>query len=308
MAKRHFHSFLKLLSLITAASMLSCSPVIRSSKITALSTNYCAPTIQYSLDPGIEQDSLPVASITSRLSSHDARVAAHVGIVPLLSHYSDATSAEQKIAARQRIMEKLILFQTETEAVAAELDCNGERFDQLSRFLNILNSRQTNQLTVASIVVGAAITLSTAIIKNDNLNKGINIGGGLAGAGLGFTLLSPKGKKVQLKPSRSLLKNIWTESNADNAFPAALWKVMTDKSFSNDGQLSLVQTLRKRWEIFIFNQEVHTDTEQRFFETGGNYSEEDFQHLADMTNELQASVRTVQQDLRSLVSTINQLP
>lgn len=103
------------------------------------------------------------------------------------------------------------------------------------------------------------------------------------------------------------MDNVWFENNADMAFPPALWSVMTDKAFSNEGRFSLVQTLKKRWMLFVFDEKINTEDEQRFFKTGGYFSEEDIQHLADMHNQLQASVRSVQQDMRSLIEAINKL-
>lgn len=295
-----------LMTVMTAGMLLSCSPVIHTSKTTALSNNYCAPNIPY-LDEQVEMGT-PDTVVSSSLSEHDYILATHIGLVSLISQFSrvDATPLE-RLEAKQKMTDKILLFQTEINAVAAELDCNGERFDQLGKFLGDRNDKINNRLTVASIAIGAAITLSTAFIKNNDANTAISIGGGITGAGLGFLLLKPRGKKIALEINRSLLKNVWWENNDNTAFPPALWRVMNEKSFSNDGELSLIQTLRKRWLIFVFNNQVNLSDEQLYFGSGGNFSEEGIQHLSDMNNELQASVRTVQQDLRSLLAAINRL-
>ncbi len=285
----------------------SCSSVLQSSKINALRNDYCAPSLIY-LNDSIEQKSnFKSESVAKRLDKHDYTLAAHVGLVELLDQYLKSQSAEDKLIARQKITEKILLFNTEVEAVVAELDCNGERYDQLARFLDARNSKINTRLNVASIVTGAALTISTAIIKNDNVNKTINISGGVVGAGLGFMLLNPKGKKVKLQTRRSLLDNVWRESNSDHAFPTSLWRVLNEKSFSNEGKQSLIQTLKKRWLTFVFDDKLNQEDEQRFFGINGYFSEEDIHNLADMHNQLQASVRTVQQDMRSLTSAINRL-
>lgn len=287
----------------------SCSSVMESSKVNALRDDYCAPAVQYQQEDtlaGNENNTVnPV--VAGKLNTHDYNLASRIGLTPLIADYLNSASPTDKLAAKQKLTDKIILFNTQVEAVVAELDCNGERFDQLARFIHTRNGRTTTRLTVASIVTAAAITISTALIKNNSLNKGINISGGVIGAGLGFVLLNPKGKKVKLQTSRSLLDNVWFENNADMAFPPALWSVMTDKAFSNEGRFSLVQTLKKRWMLFVFDEKINTEDEQRFFKTGGYFSEEDIQHLADMHNQLQASVRSVQQDMRSLIEAINKL-
>lgn len=294
-----------LLVLLLAGLMFSCTPVLESSRLTALSNDYCAPGIAYGQDtfvqPGKDIDTL----VASHLSAHDYTLAADLGLVPLLAQYLRSVALTEKLVARQKITGRILLLNTEIEAVVAELDCNGERYDQLARYLATKNSKRNTRLTVASIVAAAAITVSTALIKNDDLNKGINIGGGITGTALGFMLLNPKGKQLKLPVYRSLLSNVWHEQNTDNAFPPALWQIITDRTFSNEGKQSLIQTLKKRWLLFVFDGKISQRDEQLYFGKGGYFSEEDIQHLSDMHNELQASVRTVSQDMRSLISAVN---
>lgn len=292
---------LKWYYLLVSCTALSCSPVLQSSKLTALSNDYCAPAIPYGKDTLTQESKNTDTLVARRLTPYDYALAAHIGLIPLLSQYLSSPAPLEKV----KITHRLLLLNTEIEAVVAELDCNGERFDQLARFLETKNNKRTTRLTVASIISAAAITLSTALIKNDDVNKGINIGGGITGTTLGFMLLNPKGKKLKLPIYRSMLSNVWYENNADKAFPPALWRIITDKSFSNERKLSLIQTLKKRWLLFVFDGKVDVKNEQLFFGTGGYFSEEDIRHLSDMNNELQASVRTVEQDMRSLISAID---
>lgn len=288
-------------------SLCSCSSVLQSSKINALRNDYCAPSLNYLNDSVEQKSNYRSESVAKKLDKHDYTLASRVGLVELLDQYLKSENAQDKLIARQKITETILLFNTEVEAVVAELDCNGERYDQLARFLDARNSKINTRLNVASIVTGAALTISTAIIKNNSVNKTINISGGVVGAGLGFMLLNPKGKKVKLKTRRSLLDNVWRESNSDHAFPTSLWRVLNEKSFSNEGKQSLLQTLKKRWLTFVFDDKLNQEDEQRFFGINGYFSEEDIHNLADMHNQLQASVRTVQQDMRSLTSAINRL-
>lgn len=139
------------------------------------------------------------------------------------------------------------------------------------------------------------------------MNKGINITVGIAGAGLGFLPLNPKGRKVELNNNRNLLRNVWRNNNGDIAFPLALWRVMNEKSFSNAGELSLLQTLKSRRVSFAFEDNISKKQEELYFGKGGLFSSDNIHLRSGMNNELKATVRTVQQDLRSLVFTISLL-
>ncbi|MVN92718.1 hypothetical protein GO816_16400 [Mucilaginibacter sp. HME9299] len=295
--------------LFAAVWLSSCSTLNESSKLTALKNDYCAPTVKYQQDDSASLNEVQTIDplIKAKLNQHDIYLASHLGLTTLLSSYLHSSVPVEKLASKQQLIERILLFNTQTEAIVAELDCNGERFDQLARYLDDKNNHTIIRLTVASILTAAVVSISTALVKNEKLDKGINIGGGIAGAGLGFMLLNPKGKKVALKTGKGLLTNVWNETNTEMAFPPALWRVMTDKTFSNSGELSLIQTLKRRWELFVFNGKVEAEDQLRFFKEGGYFSEEDVQHLADMHNQLQASVRSVQQDTRSLIEAINHL-
>ncbi|MCD8740977.1 hypothetical protein LT679_10225 [Mucilaginibacter roseus] len=287
----------------------SCATRKGNSKIAALKNDYCAPAIKYQQDDSLslEDGRLADPSIRAKLNMHDLKMASHLGLNKILVSYLNSSSSVDRLAAKQQLIEKILLFNTQIEAIVAELDCNGERYEQLARYLDGKNGHTTSRLTVASIITAAAVSVSTALIKNDNVNKGINIGGGLAGAGLGFMLLNPKGKKIKLQSGKGLLTNVWNENNTDTSFPPALWRIMMDKTFSNSGESSLLQTLKRRWVLFVFNGKVDSTDEVRFFNSGGYFSEQDVQHLADMHNQLQASVRSVQQDTRGLIEAINRL-
>ncbi|WP_342648439.1 hypothetical protein [Mucilaginibacter sp. CSA2-8R] len=299
------------LAMFAAAIVLmatsSCSTVLNNSKTSALSTDYCAPRLHYRDDTTKQVFVSKNALVAAKLDAHDYTLATHIGLLELLNQYSISETAEEKLNSKQKITERVLLLNTEMEAVVAELDCNGERYDQLARFLDARNHKVNTRLTVASIVTGAALAISTAIIKNNKVTNAVNISGGVAGAGLGFMLLNPKGKKIQLQTQHSLLNNVWHESNADNALPPALWRVLNEKAFSNEGKQSLIQTLKKRWLTFVFDDKLNKEDEQRFFGIKGYFNEEDLQHLADMHNQLQASIRTIQQDMRSLIAAINRI-
>ncbi|MCR4032156.1 MULTISPECIES: hypothetical protein [Flavobacterium] len=128
-------------------------------------------------------------------SYHDFLLLKDIGLVVPVLEYLKVVDSQEKMAARQKVITQYLLFTTEVEAVAAELDCNGERIDQLAGYVDNLNSKFQLRLTVGSILLGAATSITAATVKNDKLNNTLSI---LCGAGtgvLGFMPLNPKGKK-----------------------------------------------------------------------------------------------------------------
>lgn len=96
---------------------------------------------------------------------------------------------------KQKITARLLFGQSQLEAVAGELDCEGERSDLAASYLNGVNSKRNTKLTVSSVIVGALITVGTVIVSGKTGQTRAGVGGGLLSAGLGAMTSSLKGKK-----------------------------------------------------------------------------------------------------------------
>lgn len=203
---------------------------------------------------------------------------------------------------KQKISSRLLLAQSEINSVAAELDCEGERSDMAAHYLDGINGKRNTNFTVGALVVGAVTTVVTAIVKNNNVQNTIAITGGLAGAGLGAMTINPKGKKVEYLHDRNLLKSIWKDPASNADYPDFVWKMLHEKSFSNTGNSSLAQSIRDRWLKFGFDGKIDADQEALLFGTGGYYRADELHIRSSMTNQLQSTIRSMQQDLSSLVA------
>lgn len=287
----------------------SCTSVIKSSKVSALTNNYCSPNIRYDFaDPRtVEFTAQDNEYLKKELSEHDYTLCKATGLLPALSSYVNAKDTLQALVAKQNITDRFLLATTELEAISAELDCNGERIDQLASYLDNINSNKTTKLTVASIALGALTVASSAIIKNNSVNNAVNITGGAAAAAIGFMTLNPKGKKVEMYTHRNMLKNIWYNDNSDQTYPQSLWHILTEKEFSNSKKSTLIETIKSRWVQYNFGDGTDPTTERMFFKDGGIYTAGDLHTLSNMYNELQATIRGTQQDMRSLILKINSL-
>lgn len=305
---------MKLLKIFTAILIVSilvssCSTVLKSTKIDYLTSNYCQPTIQYDYsqletpkNKILKQDSI----LDANLSKHDLLVSKAIGIETYLAEYLQIKKDTLKrLVLKQKITDRLMLTTIEINALASELDCNGERINKLADYIDNINNKQTKNLTVASVTLGALTTVATVLIRNNNASNIVGVSGGLLSAGLGALTISPKGKKIDLKLQRNLLRNIWYNDNSDEAYPNSIWAIINEKQFSNSGENDLQESIKNRWTQYNFDGKIDPKAQKLFFDDGGIYTADDLHSRANMLNELQATIRSLEQDLKSLTVRLN---
>jgi hypothetical protein len=205
---------------------------------------------------------------------------------------------------RQYIYDKVLLANSEIDAIAAELDCEGERIDQIAKYVDNVNAKRTTRLTVASIVIGAAAGITSATVTDAGWNKGIAIGAGVAGAGLGLATLNPKGRKIQLMHKRNLLRTVWTGEN-NNDIPTFLWFMLTEKRISNSGNNNLLNNLKHRWITYQFDGDSSKAARSVNFSEGGIYRADDLHDRAEMINQFQAEIRSISQNVNIFLQELN---
>ncbi|MGO4291682.1 hypothetical protein [Chitinophaga sp. RAB17] len=267
--------------------------------------DYCAPAAAYS-----HPASTPVSNTDSLLAAHkdmpphEILMANATGTLALIQRLktfvadSSVGGSMSRAEIRSQIHHRLLLATMEIAGVAAELDCEGERADQLARYLDNFNSKRNTRLTVASIIVGAITTIATVAIKNDGPQNAVAITGGLLSAGLGAMTINAARKKMTLTHERNVLHDIWYTPDTSAIYPSFTWYILTEKHFSNSGQFSLAVSIRKRWEKYDLGGPLSTSDEQLFFGSGGTYKADNLHTRASMLNELQSTVRSVNQDLQ----------
>lgn len=309
----------RLLILSTGLLLLSaCHTTKKASsvKLEAFKYNYCAPTVPYLKTSAIFTDPQPIretVKTATNISEHDVLLCQILGINSYINalwelkqdRSSDRTA--QYLLLKQKINSRMSLAQSELDAVAAELDCEGERSDMAATYLDGLNSKRNRNLTVASVTLGALTTVATALIKNDGVQTGVGVSGGLVSAGLGALTINPKGKKVEFYHERNLLKPIWNEEVDNTDYPDFVWKILHEKKFSNKGDLSLAQSIKNRWITFEFDGKIEKEQKKLLFGTGGYYRSDDLHTRSAMINQLQSTIRSIHQDFTSLIRYIDQL-
>lgn len=214
------------------------------------------------------------------------------------------TNTEAQIKAirlKEEINTTLIATQTELNATSAELDCEGERIEQIAKSIDSKNNTYINRLTVASIVLGAAASIAGILISDNNWNNGITIGAGIGGGGLAFGVLKNKGHKIELYHKRNLLRNIWSEKNLSSNFPPFVWFMLSEKQFSNSGETALIKNIKKRWIEYQFEGNEKDANESFLFLDNGIYHSDDLHNRSEMINQLQSTIRALNQNLNFLI-------
>ncbi|WP_243900067.1 hypothetical protein [Hymenobacter defluvii] len=303
--------------LVVAVLLSACAGARQSGQSLRVEAGYCDPPHLIADDPAF----LPLPSmqlllrdslLSKRFSQRSLLLANAAGVLPQLHELvrleratpTGNARSEQYQAQQQRILTRLLLLSTTIASVAAELDCEGERADQVASYLTEHANRREQRLTVLSIAVGAVSGIATTVLEGRTAQYAFGIGGGLATAILGVLTLTSNPTVLFTHP-RNLLADIWQEAPQSNAYPPAVWYVLTEPAFSNQGQSSLAHNARRRWQHY--GQLERPDSRkgraqlELLFGGGGHYDANALHLRADMLNELQASVRLINQDLRGLL-------
>lgn len=308
-------SFISLAVLISLLCQLSCTraKVITSDQL-GLNRDYCAPIIRADEETSASRLDQPETAyekaqlFNQYFTIHDYFMARATGTLSLIND-GLAQQADSSIEARllrieikDQIQQQLLLFRTEIDGLVAELDCQGERLDQLSDYLADLNDRRETNLTVASVIVGAVTTVIAALVVPTPTEDIIAVSGGLLSAGLGAMTIKSKGKMLEFYHERNLLEDIWFPSKKSVLYPASIWYVLNNKDFSNSRTSTLAESIKKRWLEFEFNKGISPEEENLIFRKGGIYDAETLHKRATMINQLQSTIRSINQDLDGFIA------
>ena len=288
-----------------------------------VAAGYCDPPLPYRYDPAFAPQPDFAAALTPALLARYPRrnllTANAAGILPLLqtllalearARQQPSPAAEVAVLRqRQQILAQVALVSTTVASVAAELDCEGERADQVAGYLSAQDGRRTQRLNVLSISFGAASGIGTTVIDSKPGQYAFGIGGGLLAAGLGLLTLHG-GSTAEFDHPRNLLAEVWGEKPTSALFPPSVWYMLTDPAFSNGGQTAIAHNTRQRWQHY--GQLAHPDSKEGqqtaalLFGEGGAYSADQLTVRANMLNELQSAVRLLNQELQGLLLALNE--
>ena len=304
--------------ILYAITFVVCFSSCKSYKLITYESDYCEPPIYANIvEKPIEFNSdsilVPDHKWKTQFTKQNILLAHALNLdkeleqlTELRDEHSNIKDSVLYLAAQQKIEQKVRDALVEIDALVGELDCEGERCDQLKELLEGMNSKRDNKLTVASIVIGALSAVADACISNDGWNKGVAIGAGVIGAGLGWATLSPKGKRLILKHKRNHLRAIWEEKNS-NGFPPIVWYMLNETKFTNTQQSTMLRNIRKRWLTFTFEDDIKEANKSVLFKSEGVYTEDLLETRSQIVGQLKATTQTLNQNFSSLLKEIKQL-
>jgi hypothetical protein len=308
---RKIKSLLKIGLLFLLSSCISTRPNLRVSQL-----NYCAPTSPYIYDSTY----LPLENITpllvrdkvllKRFSYQDLLLANASGSFFLLrdlAHLQETKSNDEDsliymMIKKQQVFNRLMLASTELASVAAELDCESERSNQLASYLDQINDTRVQRLTILSVITGAVTGIVTSVSTNYKIQLSVGVNGSIASAIFGGLAVFSSRKSIVLKHNRNLLTDIWWEPKNSSTYPPFIWFVLNAKEFNVGGAGSTIQSIKERWiEEGLIDSSPKRKKEALFFGTGGKYRANDLHTRSSMINQLKAEIRSINQNLQSLM-------
>ena len=305
--------FVLLTCLIPFLPLLRCSPrQYPDSRFAACYPNHPYDTSSFHwTDP---TDSV-IRGLKSRYTGYSLLVANSAGLLISIADYereksrlNNKENALQRIGIleqREIIINRINLFRSQVASVAAELDCEGERADQLSVYLDKIDHKRTKNLTVASILSGAIGAVAAAALQGDQ-SRTAAIAGGIGSAVLGLISLSSN-KKVSYNHPRNLLADIWLIPKRSKYYPGMVWNMLSHAQFSNSGEFSVAFNTRKGWQNYWGLKASDKGADKKIkllMGQGGEYTADELKLRANMLNQLQAAVKLIDQDIQGLLSEI----
>lgn len=301
-----------------AITFVVCLSSCKSYKLITYESDYCEPpiyanTVEKPIEFNSDSILVPDHKWKTQFTKQNVLLAHALDLdkeleqlTELRDEHSNIKDSVLYLAAQQKIEQKVRDALVEIDALVGELDCEGERCDQLKELLEGMNSKRDNKLTVASIVIGALSAVADACISNDGWNKGVAIGAGIIGAGLGWATLSPKGKRLILKHKRNHLRAVWEEKNS-NEFPPIIWYMLNETKFTNTQQATMLRNIRNRWLTFTFEDDIKEANKSSLFKDEGIYTESMLETRSQLVGQLKATTQTLHQNFSSLLKEIKQL-
>jgi hypothetical protein len=215
------------------------------------------------------------------------------------SHFEDEDSL-YFLLKKQQVFNRLLLASTEVAGLAAELDCESERSKQMAVYLDQINDSKTQQLTIASVITGAATGIGTAIFQKTKPQVAIGVSGSIISAIFGGWAAISSRDKVLFMHERNLLQDVWFASGQSLAYPPFIWYMLNIKE-SNIGDKTTLEALKELWiDEGLFDLDNQKQIEL-LFSKGGYYRSNELHSRTSMLNQLKAEIRSINQDLQSLM-------
>lgn len=263
-------------------------------------------------------------ALTARFNLKDINVANAIGVLDLLMVYIYRIEEVKKtntiqdqidlINIRQEINNRIDLTSLEISSVSAELDCEEERINQIASYLKEKEMKRESKLTVGSIILGSLTAIVTGILvatdDESNTAEFIGVGVGVVDAILGVLILT-NNRKIELKHSRNVLREIWLATETSSVYPPSIWYYLNYKSPDHKSEISLREQLIENWKNFgqvsSSKEKSQNSAIDLYFSDGGTYSTDQLENRANMYDQIESTIKLMKQDLRNLTVSIENI-
>jgi hypothetical protein len=235
-----------------------------------------------------------------------AEVAEAIGAAPALRRLATLPpgAALERLRLRQEVTEAILQGLLDAAAAMAEIDCEGERVDELRARLQRIQEVRARQLGVAGLMAGAATAALTGGLALAGAGTAGNIagiaGGGLE-AGLAGALLFGPSPTGLLETRRNLLAEVWEAPATPRLLPAPVWRHLNGPPGPGPSRLD---RLRAEWAEML--GEPGSEEAARGialqFGPGGAYTAEDLERRDRMLDLLESAIALMHRDLRRLLA------
>ena len=280
-----------------------CSP----SDTTPLMVPEAAPAESPAVLPPLEHDpALFVLSPATRQIAQVIQVRDLIGQIPELQ--TDVAgrvegSRLRLLEVRQELSDRLLLALFDASSVAAELECEKGRAEELAtRLEEVQNDIQQRRTVIALLADAVAGLLSGGflLLGSDTLAGGADIIGNILQGTFGYSALGGQ-QRHELLWDRNLLQDIWNGPEYSTVYPQSVWRFL-NWPLNNAPPQSRREAILLEWRQRLGKPGSKSEERRKelFFGRGGIFTVQDLRHRAEMLIRLKASVRLMNQDLNLL--------
>lgn len=287
--------------------------------------SHCEPTIGpteeiVTVSEGVETYRIDTAS--SRSAAHSTellpfsrraqQVATIIGVEPLLYEFrlleEEMTrglegASLRFLGVRQELSDRLLLALFEANSIAAELDCEKARTEDIATRLEEIRNDIQQRRTILAILADSisGVFAGTFLLLGSEVVSGLlDLSGSFAALGFGVAALGGD-QAYDLKHGRNLMSDVWRGGGSSRQFPAPVWRYLNWPVRDNSKRTrrdNIIGSWRARLGKPGSKQERRRV--ELYFGDGGIYRINELRHRSEMLGLLKTHVTLMTQDLNLL--------
>lgn len=298
--------------------LISCASTYESAKLSRIAESNCYGGFLYDLQKKAAPLPLEQLNLSERLnnnfSQRNLNIANALGMLSFIDEYFKVLEEFKKdptlenriayIEKYQRLSQRFEAAKMEISAVQSELTCEEDRLRQVSQYLKGKEAKQIKNLTVASILLAATWSITSAFVLSDDASVYFGLGVGIVGAGLGYSMLKVK-KPVYFTHKRNHLKEIVQGPEQSEFFSPSVWYYLNYIDTNAEDPSSMRGEVLQKWRTLgVFVDIKSRDMpalQEKFFGDGSVYSSQELELRASMYDQVSAKINLMMQDLNYLI-------